>query len=169
MIQTVIDIRMMTAVDIPAVLRIQAVCYAELTRESNESLHAKLIASQSTCLTASLEDSVVGYLISLPWELSNPPILHAETCRLPLSPNCLYLHDLAVMPNARRCGVGRALVDAFLAQLRELDLGRASLIAVQNSAQYWERYDFRAVPLPESMKAKLSTYGKSAVYMELEG
>lgn len=31
--QTVIDIRMMTAADIPAVLEIQAVCYAEQLRD----------------------------------------------------------------------------------------------------------------------------------------
>jgi len=63
--QTVIDIRMMAAADIPAVLEIQAVCYTEVTPESNESLHAKLSASQSTCFIASLEGDIVGYLISL--------------------------------------------------------------------------------------------------------
>jgi hypothetical protein len=105
--QTVIDIRMMAAADIPAVLEIQAVCYTEVTPESNESLHAKLSASQSTCFIASLEGDIVGYLISLPWEFSNPPALNAETCRLPLSPNCLYLHDLAVTPSARKSGAGR--------------------------------------------------------------
>ena len=164
--QTVIDIRMMAAADIPAVLEIQAVCYTELTPESEVSLHAKLRASQSTCLIASLEGDTVGYLISLPWTFSSPPVLNAETCRLPSSPDCLYLHDLAVTPGARKSGAGRALVEAFLTQLRELDLGRASLIAVQNSAPYWERYGFLAVPLSEPLKAKLATYGECVQYME---
>jgi len=168
MMQTVIDIRMMAEADIPAVLEIQAVCYTEVTPESNESLHAKLSASQPTCLIASLEGNTVGYLISLPWEFSSPPALNAETCRLPPSPDSLYLHDLAVTPSARKFGTGRTLVEAFLAQLRGLGLGRASLIAVQNSAPYWERYGFRAVPLSEPLKAKLSTYGEGVVYMELE-
>lgn len=167
MMQTVIDIRMMAETDIPAVLEIQAVCYTAVTPESDESLHAKLRASQSTCFIASLEGDTVGYLISLPWAFSSPPALNAETCRLPLSPDCLYLHDLAVTPNARKFGTGRALVDAFLARLGELGLGRASLVAVQNSAPYWERYGFRTVPLSEPLKAKLSTYGEGVVYMEL--
>jgi len=115
--QTVIDIRMMAETDIPAVLEIQAVCYTAVTPESDESLHAKLRASQPTCFIASLEGDTVGYLISLPWEFSSPPVLNAETCRLPLSPDCLYLHDLAVAPSARQFGTGRALVEAFLTQL----------------------------------------------------
>jgi predicted N-acetyltransferase YhbS len=165
--QTVIDIRMMATADIPAVLEIQAVCYTEVTPESNEPLHAKLSASQSTCFIASLEDDIVGYLISLPWEFSNPPALNAETCRLPLSPNCLYLHDLAVTPSARKFGAGRALVKTFLTQLRDLGLGRASLVAVQGSAPYWERYGFRVVPPSAPLKAKLASYGKDVEYMVL--
>ena len=136
MMQTVIAIRMMTEADIPAVLEIQAVCYTELTPESDASLHAKLRASQSTCFVASLDGDTVGYLIALPWELSNPPKLNAATCNLPPAPDCLYLHGLAVTPSARKFGTGRASVDTYLTQLRRLDFGRASLVTVQNSAPY---------------------------------
>jgi len=164
--QTVIDIRMMAAADLSAVLEIQAVCYTELTPESKESLHAKLRASPSTCFIASLAGDTVGYLFALPWESSNPPILNAETCRLPSSPDCLYLHDLAVTPRARRFGAGRALVEAFLTRLSASGLGRASLIAVQSSAPYWERYGFRAVSPSAPLKARLATYGEGVEYME---
>jgi predicted N-acetyltransferase YhbS len=164
--QTAVDIRTMAQADLPAVLEIQASCYTQLTPESKQSLHAKLSASQSTCLIASLGGDTIGYLIALPWEASNPPALNAGTCRLPPSPSCLYLHDLAVTPDARRSGAGRALVEAFLDRLKGTGLGRASLVAVQNSAPYWERHGFRAVPPSEPLKAKLSTYGKGVQYME---
>ncbi|HEY6353544.1 MAG TPA: GNAT family N-acetyltransferase [Burkholderiaceae bacterium] len=164
--QTVVDIRTMADADLPAVLEIQALCYTEVTPESKESLHAKLSASQSTCLIASLECVTVGYLIALPWESSSPPVLNAETCRLPSSPSCLYLHDLAVMPDARKFGAGRALVEAFLTRLKRMGLVRASLVAVQNSVPYWERHGFRAVPQSEPLKAKLSSYGEGVQYME---
>lgn len=156
----------MADADLPAVLEIQAICYTELTPESKESLHAKLSASQSTCLIASLEGDTVGYLIALPWESSNPPVLNAETCKLPSAPSCLYLHDLAVTPDARQSGAGRALVEAFLTRLLHTGLRRASLVAVQDSAPYWERHGFRVVPQSEPLKAKLSTYGKGVQYME---
>jgi ribosomal protein S18 acetylase RimI-like enzyme len=164
--QTVVDVRMMAEDDIPAVLRIQSICYTEITPESRKSFQAKLDASQSTCFIASLKGDTVGYLVSLPWEFSSPPVLNAETCRLPALSNCLYLHDLAVAPSARSAGAGRALVDAFFIQLGRLNLGRACLIAVQNSGSYWERYGFRAVHLSEQLKAKLSTYGDRVQYME---
>jgi predicted N-acetyltransferase YhbS len=168
MMKKVIDIQMMAEADIPAVLEIQAVCYTELTPESNESLHAKLKASQSTCFIASLEGDTVGYLISLPWDFSNPPVLNAKTCRLPPSPNCLYLHDLAVAPGARKTGAASALVEAFLSQLRHLGLERASLVAVQNSASYWQRYGFQAAPQSDALKRKLASYGVGVQYMILE-
>jgi predicted N-acetyltransferase YhbS len=161
------EIRTMAEADIPAVLAIQSVCYTAVTPESDASLHAKLSASQSTCFIASLEGAAVGYLIALPWELSNPPALNAETCRLPLAPDCLYLHDLAVAPDARRSGAARALVEACLAQMRRLGLDRASLVAVQNSVPYWERYGFRAVPPSAPLQAKLATYGTGVAYMVL--
>jgi len=164
--QPAIDIRMMAAADLPVVLEIQALCHTDMAHESLESFHAKLTASQSTCLIACINGETVGYLISLPWEFSSPPVLNAEKCRLPSSPDCLYLHDLAVKPSARKYGAGRELVKAFLAQLSALSLGRASLIAVQHSAPYWERYGFQAVPLAEPLKARLSTYGKCVEYME---
>lgn len=164
--RTVIDIRPMAVADLPAILEIQTICYTGVTPESEESFKAKLEASPSTCLIASLKGSLVGYLIALPWEFSNPPMLNCETCQLPPSPNCLYLHDLAIMPRARKSGAGGALVETILTQLKRLDLGRACLIAVQNSAPYWERHGFRPVPLSASLEAKLSSYGKGVVYME---
>lgn len=157
----------MAEADIAAVLAIQAVCYTEITPESDTSLHAKLSASQSTCFIASLDGTVVGYLISLPWECASPPALNAATCRLPPSPDCLYLHDLAVAPRARRSGAARALVEACLTSMSGLGLQRASLVAVQNSVSYWERYGFQAVPPSVPLQAKLASYGTGVSYMVL--
>ena len=161
-----VEVRLMQAADLPAVLEIQAACYTEVTPESKTSLAAKLAASPSTCFIASFEGARVGYLISLPWEFSNPPLLNAKTCHLPASPDCLYLHDLAVAPTVRRVGAGRALVEAFLDQLAVSSFKRASLIAVQNSAPYWERFGFRAVAPAEALQAKLASYGLDVKYME---
>jgi predicted N-acetyltransferase YhbS len=161
-----IHIRTMAEGDLPAVLAIQSLCYTELTPESRESLRAKLCASPSTCLIAVLGAQPVGYLIALPWQFSSPPALNARTCRLPPAPDCLYLHDLAVMPSARSTGAGRALVAAALRRLAPLGLERASLIAVQGSTPYWQRHGFRAVAPSAPLGDKLASYGSGVQYME---
>ena len=161
-----LDIRKMSAADLPAVLAIQATCYPQATHESRESLLAKLGASPATCLIASLDGEPVGYLIALPGLRSRPPELNALTCSAPPSASCLHLHDLAVTPHARAAGTGRALVAAFLSLLQRSRLDRASLVAVQNSAPFWERHGFRAVPALPPLQATLSTYGAGVQYME---
>lgn len=162
----VVNIRGMRESDLPRIIEIQAASYTEVAPESGESLLAKLRASPTTCFVAESEGSVGGYLFSLPWEFLNPPRLNSHECRLPLNPDCLYLHDLAIAPEWRKVGAGRALVDAFVARLEPLGLGRASLIAVQGSSSYWRRYGFQPVPLTEELREKLSSYGDGVVYME---
>lgn len=157
----------MHAADLPAVLQIQAACYTEVSPESLESLRAKLLACPSACFVASVEGETIGYLIALLWEFSNPPVLNAENCHLPSMPDCLYLHDLAVSPHARKGGAGRELVKTFLGFLRNAGMPRASLIAVQNSKPYWERFGFRVAPISDALKRKISTYGNDVEYMEL--
>lgn len=161
-----LTIRNMISQDLKPVLEIQSECYTAIEPESRKSLSSKLNASPSTCFVACDGGNVVGYLISLPWIFAAPPALNAPECEIPASPDCLYLHDLAVAPTARRAGAGQVLVNEFLLKIRELGLVRASLIAVQGSAPYWRRYGFYRVALTASLKSKLSTYGDGVEYME---
>jgi N-acetylglutamate synthase-like GNAT family acetyltransferase len=103
----------------------------------------------------------------VPSDFANPPQLNQTYCRLPAQPDCLYLHDLAVAPAARTAGAGRLLVDAFFAHLRESELPRASLIAIQDSAPYWQRHGFQPVPLAGSLQSRLASYGLDVQYMQL--
>lgn len=162
-------VRPMQAADIAAVLAIQAVCYTAIVPESRTSLLAKLAASPSTCFIAGAGGDILGYLIALPWQFASPPLLNAESCRLPSVPDCLYLHDLAVAPAGRGGGAGQLLVETFLGRLRDLRLPRACLVAIQNSAAYWARYGFRTVPPSAPLQAKLASYGDNVHYMELSG
>lgn len=161
-----ITIRAMAESDMAAVLAIQAVCYTTIVPESAASLLAKLRASPSTCFVAARGGEPVGYLIGLPWLFASPPQLDAATCRLPPQPDCLYLHDLAVNAGARATGAGRALVEVFLGRLPALGLGRASLVAIQNSGAYWARYGFRPAAVSGALLAKLASYGADVQYME---
>lgn len=155
--------------DLPAIMDIQARCYSAIVPESNASMGAKLAASPATCFVAEGCGGIEAYLLALPWHFHNPPCLDAAECRLPEAPDTLYLHDLAVAPEARGSGAAAELVQAFLAAQARLGLPRASLIAIQESASWWARHGFRPVSVDAHLAQRLTTYGAGACYMQRTG
>lgn len=151
--------------DLPAILRIQSRCYTAIVPESAQSMGAKLAASPATCFVAQRAGDVIAYLLALPWRFDHPPHLDAPDCVLPEEPDTLYLHDLAVDPAARGSGASQALVKAFLTVLAESGIGRASLIAIQGSAPWWEGHGFRAALTTPTLDARLAGYGSDVRYM----
>jgi ribosomal protein S18 acetylase RimI-like enzyme len=168
-----IELRPMQASDLDQVMRIQALCYSGDIPEERASLLAKLIASPSSCFVALLNEeageigNIQGYLFSLPWSRSAPPALNSLTCELPQFPDCYYLHDLSVAPNARQHGVGRALVQSFLQTMQAQGFQNACLVAVQNSGNYWRRYGFQTAELNPYLQEKLASYGTGAEFLVL--
>lgn len=126
---------------------------------------AKLSASPGTCFVACNAEAIIAYLLALPWRFDDPPHLDALDCRIPTVADTLYLHDLAVAPEARGSGAARALIGAFVDALAASGIGRASLIAIQGSAAWWTRHGFAPVAATSQLTARLAGYGKDAVYM----
>lgn len=159
------EIRPMQAPDLDSVMSIQAVCYSGDIPESRASLQAKFDASPTTCLVAESKRRVQAYLFALPWLSSAPPSLNATSCELPAHPNCLYLHDLSVVPALRGTGTGRALIQRFFELQQEYCLSLACLVAVQNSVPYWRRFGFEVVAENPLFFEKLASYGADARFM----
>ncbi|WP_083749031.1 GNAT family N-acetyltransferase [Pelomonas sp. KK5] len=150
----------MGAGDLPDVLAIQARCYDAAKHESAAVFQAKLDAAPGCSFVARRGATTLGYLVAVPALMGLPPPLHGEDCPLPPAPDCLYLHDMAVAPEARGSGSARALVAAFLAQQRRLGFAHAALTAVNGASGYWERLGFTARDA-----VGLDSYGDGAVYM----
>jgi hypothetical protein len=66
--------------DLPAILRIQSLCYTAIVPESAQSMGAKLAAAPDTCFVARRSGEVAAYLLALPWSFDNPPHLDAPGC-----------------------------------------------------------------------------------------
>lgn len=131
-------------------------------------MSAKLAAAPGSCFVASLAGGApVAYLLALPWRFDDPPHLDAPTCQLPADADTLYLHDLAVAPEARGSGAAGALVGAFMAALAASRIGRASLIAIQGSPSWWARHGFAPVAMTPALAERLAGYGPDACYMSL--
>lgn len=154
--------------DLDAILQIQARCYTAIIPESPRSMGAKLLAAPNSCFVASLGDeTIVAYLLALPWRFDDPPHLDEQSCQLPVAADTLHLHDLAVAPEARGSGAAGALVAAFMTALAASRLGRASLIAIQGSAGWWARHGFAPVAMTPALAERLAGYGPDACYMSL--
>lgn len=160
-------IRKMKAADLAAVLGIQSCCYDDSKLESGQSFLAKLEASPATCFIALAAEAPAGYLVSVPAEAGNPPLLNCPSYLAPPRANALYLHDLAVHPEARGIGIADALIEAYFQTLKQSKFQIACLTAVNNSSKFWERYGFRVNPI-DATAEKISTYGMGAQYMSMQ-
>jgi GNAT superfamily N-acetyltransferase len=106
---------------------------------------------------------VLGYAFAHPWRLNTVPKLDAFLTGLPENADCLFLHDVAVKPQARGQGAAAALV-ALLADLAEARGLRAlALTAVYGSGRHWARLGF-APAGNDDIAAQLKCYG-DAQYM----
>jgi len=162
-----VAVQAMQAEDLAAVLEIQLHCYDEAKVESRQSFLAKLNASPTTCFIGCVAEVPVAYLVAVPSEAGNPPPWNCTTFSVPRVANALYLHDLAVRPEARGSGAASALVEAYFHGLRESKVQFACLVAVNESGPYWERYGFRSAALTQAGSARMATYGEGAQYMSM--
>jgi hypothetical protein len=136
--------RPMQPADLPAVAAIEAACHPPLPPEGEAIFAERLALFPAGCLV--LGDPVAGYAVAHPWVLSTPPPLGQTLGALPPAPDCLFVHDLALLPGAR----GLALVQGALVLLDQAakaqGLARLGLVAVHGTGPYWARHGFVPVP-----------------------
>jgi GNAT superfamily N-acetyltransferase len=151
--------------DLTAVLDIQALCYDPTKLESRRSFLSKLEASPATCFIARIDEASTGYLVAVPAEAGSPPPLHGLSYPVPPNADALYLHDLAVHPQARGFGVAGMLIDAYFKAAKRSGFRFACLTAVNGASRFWERYGFQKAT--GSGIEDMTTYGADAVYMSM--
>ncbi len=155
--------RTMTEADLGAVARIAAAAHVGL-EESADVFAEKLRLSPQGCLALDLGGHVLGYVFSHPWRLGDAPALDAFLGALPASPDCLYLHDLALDPRARRRHAPAAAVARLVQTAKATGLEAMALVAVRGTGPFWARHRFVDAP-DDGLAAKLAAYGADARYM----
>ena len=130
--------------------------------ERAEVLAEKLRLFPAGCRKLAAAGRLAGYGLAHPWTLGSAPKLDAFLGALPAAPGCLYLHDVAILPEARGRGAAGAYVDYLGRVAGELGLRRLALVSVYGTAPLWEKLGFAAVP---AGAPPLPSYGPSAAYM----
>lgn len=162
-----IAVRAMRSADLPAILALQAQAYASAAfhPERAEVYVNRMALARDYCLVAADADgSLLGYLLSHPWDEGIPPALDTTLDRLPQPATCWYLHDCAVHQRAHGRGVAGKLLAAGQAAARAHGLASGALVAVGDAAGYWRRHGYRKRELP-GLAERLAHYGAGAAYM----
>lgn len=117
------------------------------------------------CFVLAAEDAPAkGYLIAYPWRADAAPALNCLIEGLPVDAEVLYLHDLALHPEARGGGATGAIVERLAEQAVEDGWPAIALVAVNDAAGFWARHGFHVRDAP-GMAEKLAGYGADARYM----
>jgi len=160
-------IRPMQRSDLPAILSIQKMVYQSCFHEDFVAFQSKYTVSGDTCFLAEYNGKAAGYVFSLPICGYDLPPLNVEIAALPTNPDRLYLHDMALLPEARGQGLAAGLLQEVIRAARKRHLEHIVLIAVQNSAAFWNSHGFESNPTATGkLQAKLVSYGPEALYME---
>ena len=148
--------------DWPEVDRIQRTAFSAEAVEEIATIRRLAELAPTTCLIAVSGSEFLGYLIAHPWIAEDLPPLNVMLPGLPESAQTLFIHDLALAPEARGRGIAPALVRAGLARAREQGLTDASLLSIQNSSGFWCKQGFEPrLDLADKVRATLHQFLKT--------
>lgn len=121
----------------------------------------QLLAPQG-CWICDGPDGAMGYVLSHPWTLAAPPALNAPLGTIPHEPDIFYIHDLALLPQARGTGAAGRIVRTLIEIAQPYPA--MSLVAVNGSIPFWSRFGFAVADRPD-LAQKLLSYGEDARFM----
>ncbi|MCQ9616074.1 GNAT family N-acetyltransferase [Paenalcaligenes niemegkensis] len=160
-----IVIRPMVAADIEAILAIQADAYFGEEQEEETVISVRLDTAPDTAWVAQAGQGLQAYLVTYPSRLGALTAL-GENFQCAADPDCLYLHDLAVLSAAKGTGMGLALINKAIRYAEDQGYPFSALISVQNSVGFWQRQGYSVVEkLSPQQQARLATYTGPAYYM----
>jgi len=157
------DWRCAHAEDLDAICAIAAQIHPDLP-ERPDVLAEKIRLCPGGCRVLAAGSEIAGYGLAHPWMQQHIPPLDDFLDRLPDAADCLYIHDVAVLPDARG-GVARAYVTEIERLARASGIATLALVSVYGTHVLWERLGFRSIAPDAALRDKLSSYGASATYM----
>ena len=155
--------RALTGYDLPAVESIAAAVHPAFP-ESADVLAEKHRLYHHGAYLLEVNEKPAGYVLSHPWRLDDLPALDRLLGALPDRPDTYYIHDIALLPVARRIGAASFIVEALAKHAAAHGFPTMSLVAVNASAGFWEQHGF-AVEDRAQFSAKLQSYEPAARLM----
>ncbi|HEX4505004.1 MAG TPA: GNAT family N-acetyltransferase [Alphaproteobacteria bacterium] len=156
--------RPMAPADLPALLAVADIVHPSYPEDA-AVFEERLALFPAGCLVLELPSTnLIGYILSHPWTYAAPPALNSLLRALPMPPTTYYIHDIALLPEARGTGAANAVVAQLIELAQTLHLPNLSLVAVNNSVAFWQRHGFVLTAIP-ALDAKLRSYDEAARFM----
>lgn len=150
--------RPLQASDLPAVDRIAQIVHVDFP-EDIAVFHNRLALYPRGCMAFERDGEAMGYMVAHPWpEDSAPPSLNQILDDMPAS-DCLYLHDIALLPATRGTGAGRIVTAKLKIFAKEQGYRKIWLTAVSGADRFWAQQGFTRV-------GDDSPYGAGTMVME---
>ena len=158
--------RAMTLADLPAVQALADVIHPDFPEDA-AVFADRLDLHAAGCFILVGSSGAVGYVLSHPWLDSQPPRLNAILGQPVVPASTYYIHDLALLPAARKSGAAAAIVGMLATHASALRLHNMTLVAVNNSVHFWRRHGFDIVVDPD-LDRQLRSYDAQACFMRRE-
>jgi hypothetical protein len=149
--------------DIPSVLAVAAQVHPDLF-ERPEIFREKFALFPQGCKKLLINNQLSGYGFAHPWKLFTIPLLDTFLERIPAQSDCLYIHDVAILPEARGRNAAGLLFTQYQTLAAQCDFNALSLVSVYMTTGFWKRFEFDVVKV-EEIEHQLSSYGNDAAYM----
>jgi len=154
--------RPMALADLAAVNTVAA--QVHLAHPEDAAVFAERLALHPAgCSVLEGDDGVAGYIISHPWRTAEPPALNTLLGSIPAPASTYYIHDIAVLPSARRGGAAAAILATLVRHAATL-ADNISIVAIGGTLPFWQRQGFVIARDPK-LDAKLKSYDADACYM----
>jgi ribosomal protein S18 acetylase RimI-like enzyme len=155
--------RTMTGYDLDAVAQIAGVVHPGFY-EAPEVLAERQRLYHHGAYLLEVNERPAGYVLSHPWRYGSLPELNRLLGKLPEASDTYYIHDLALLPVARRIGAASYITNALSKHARAHGFPTMSLVAVNGSQGFWERHEFMVEDRPD-LTQKLQAYEDAARLM----
>ncbi len=157
--------RGMTPADLPEIKRVAEAVHQDFP-ESDAVFEERLRLYAAGCFVLCHDKRIAGYAVSHPWLYRKPPALNSLLQAIPREADTYYIHDVALLGEARRSGSASEIVRILVEHARERSFPNLSLIAVSGSPRFWQQHGFSIVS-DADLDEKLLSYGSDARFMAL--
>lgn len=133
--------------------------------ERQEVFADKINSSPQTSLVLVAGEAIVGYALCHLWERYRIPQLDALLGTLAGPTDCLYVHDVVVLPEFRGKQAVASAIQLIAQIAHSKGIRYLALVSVYNTVAMWERLGFCVVDADSGLATKLLSYGDTAKYM----